>query len=108
MGLRSGLDNTSIYTMYSLKPSLIYPSFTVYTPGFSRSDYFPGRFLPGPVIPQTKQISPNLGATHSHRGSPGNIGISQAGFQPRLTGSPKLVKGHIYGPVGFSQTSGSP
>ena len=30
MGLRSGLHNTSIYTMYSQKPSLIYPSFTVY------------------------------------------------------------------------------
>ena len=30
-GLRSGLDNTSIYMyMYSQKPSLIYPSFTVY------------------------------------------------------------------------------
>ena len=28
MGLSSGLDNTSIYSMSSLKPSFIYPSFT--------------------------------------------------------------------------------
>ena len=47
MGLRSVLDKTSIYTMYSQKPSLIYPSFTVHQKGLK-------------IRPEAKELYPNF------------------------------------------------
>ena len=61
----------------------------VYTPGLSRNDYFPDRFLTGLhrfPAPRSCSLSPGFSR---------NVGITLTGLQPRLPGSP-MVKSHIY------------